>query len=82
MIKFKPLSSRNENWIYQPDFYLHGKLSTNYETDSVVMQDDVFHTRISRYYREAPTFLDIPEGKHLCEVDGMCYLRLEEDSIL
>lgn len=38
MIKFKPLSSRNENWIYQPDFYLHGKLSTNYETDSVVMQ--------------------------------------------
>lgn len=71
MIKFKPLSSRNENWIYQPD--LHGKLSTNYETDSVVMQDDVFHTRISRYYREgiAPTFLDIPEGKHLCEVDGI-----------
>lgn len=51
MIKFKPLSSRNENWIYQPDFYLHGKLSTNYETDAVVMQDDVFHTRISRYYR-------------------------------
>lgn len=37
MIKFKPLSSRNENWIYQPDFYLHGKLSTNYETDAVVM---------------------------------------------
>lgn len=75
MIKFKPLSCRNENWIYQPDFYLHGKLSTNYETDSVVMQDDVFHTRISRYYREgiglAPTFLDIPEGKHLCEVDGI-----------
>ena len=75
MIKFKPLSNRNENWIYQPDFYLHGKLSTNYKTDTVVMQDDVFNTRISKYYREGiglpPTFIDIPEGKHLCEVDGI-----------
>lgn len=79
MIKFKSLSSRNENWIYQPDFYLHGKLSTNYKTDAVVMQDDIFNTRISKYYREGiglpPTFIDIPEGKHLCEVDGiLCVL--------
>ena len=75
MIKFKSLSNRNENWIYQPDFYLHGKLSTNYETDVVVMQDDIFNTRISKYYREGiglpPTFIDIPEGKHLCKVDGI-----------
>ena len=75
MIKFKPLSNRNENWIYQPDFYLHGKLSTNYKTDTVVMQDDIFNTRISKYYREgiglATTFIDIPEVKHLCEVDGI-----------
>ena len=42
MIKFKPLSNRNENWIYQPDFYLHGKLSDKYDTDAVVMQDDMF----------------------------------------
>ena len=79
MIKFKSLSNRNENWIYQPDFYLHGKLSTNYKTDAVVMQDDIFNTRISKYYQEGiglpPTFIDIPEGKHLCEVDGkLCAL--------
>ena len=75
MIKFKSLSSRNGDWIYQPDFSLHGKLSTNCETDEVVMRGDVFNTRISRYYREgiglASTFLDIPEGKHLCEIDGI-----------
>ena len=66
---------------------MHGKLSDKYDTDAVVMQDDMFGARISRYYREgvglAPTFVDIPEGKHLCEVDGvLCAIfRLEEDSI-
>lgn len=72
MIKFKPLQCRNENWIYQPDFYLHGTLATKYGTDLVVMRDDVFSDRVSRFYLEGvalpPTFIDIPEGKHMCEV--------------
>ena len=75
MIKFESLSSRNENWIYQPDFYLHGTLATKYGTDLVVMKDDIFNIQISRYYLEgvglAPTFLGIAEGKHLCEIDGI-----------
>lgn len=78
MIKFEVLSSNN-NWNYQPDFYLHGTITTKYKTDLVVMCDDVFNDKVSRFYLKGaalpPTFIDIPEGIHMCEVDNtVCVL--------
>lgn len=75
MIKFKPLQCRNENWVFQPDFYLHGTIAKKYNTDLIVMRDDVFNNRVSRFYLEGvalpPTFIDIPEGKHMCEIGNI-----------
>lgn len=72
MIKFKPLSYFNNDWSLQSGIYLHGKIAKKYNTDIVVMNDDVYSDRISEFYYEGKalpiTFIDIPEGKHLCEV--------------
>ena len=72
MIKFRPLQEHNGDWVHMPDFYLHGALANKYGTDLVVMNIDVFNDRISRFYLEGKnlpiTIIDIPEGKHLCEV--------------
>lgn len=73
MIEFKPLQSRNGDWVFQPDFYLHGSIAK--DTDLVVMNTDVFSNKVSRCYLEGQalpsTFIDIPEGRHLCSVNGI-----------
>lgn len=71
MISFEPLSKHN-NWDYQPGFYLHGTIQSNFDTDLVTMSDETYKDRVSEFYKEGqalpPTFIDIPEGLHLCEV--------------
>lgn len=78
MLYFKVLKAHNE-WPYQKDFYLHGTIQGKYDTDMVTMDDSIYKERVSGfYYRGLPvgaSFIDIPEGIHLCDLDGtVCML--------
>lgn len=77
MIEFKTLSIHN-NWEIQPNFYIYGKLTNNKQYDLVTINPD-YRKVMPMYYKEGKDLpiwcCDIPEGKHLCLLDGqLCAL--------
>ena len=74
MLKFRPLQKHNGSWEYQPSFYLHGTLNSKYDTDLVTILNDANYDTIPEYYYKGQALpfrvIDIPEGKHLCDVNG------------
>lgn len=75
MLKFRPLQENNGIWEYQPNFYLHGTINGKYDTDLVTILNDMHYTKVSEYYLKGKALpfnvIDIPEGKHLCDVNGI-----------